>query len=195
MVLLSLVGSLSVAYLAGSVPIAYMLTRIFYKKDLRETGSGNSGATNVFRMNKKLGIVALILESSKSCVVLLFLEKYGLPRDVLYLAGLSSVIGHIFPIWLAFRGGRGVAVMIGITLAMDYKLCLVLLLTWASSCALFRYSSLSSIMSILVSCAYCMVSEELNSFLIYLATSLIVLVRHRANIMRLLRGEETKLFR
>ncbi|MGN7661238.1 MAG: glycerol-3-phosphate 1-O-acyltransferase PlsY [Anaplasma sp.] len=192
--LLPLVWSLSVAYLVGSVPISYVLVSVFYKKDLRTVGSGNLGATNVFRINRKLGIVALILDSSKSCVTLLLLEKYGLPRDILYLAGLLSVVGHVFPVWFAFKGGKGVASTIGITFALNYKLCLVLLLTWVSFCVLFRYSSLSSIMAILASCVYCMISEELYSFLTYSAISLIILVKHRKNIKGLLSGKETKLF-
>mgnify|MGYP001234386415 FL=1 len=134
-----LVGS----YLVGSIPFGLILTKFFLKKDIRNIGSGNIGATNVLRTGKKfLAVLTLIFDISKGYFAIFITSKYF--PDYIYLSGLICFLGHIFPIWLKFKGGKGVATYLGIILAFSFNLALVFCISWLLILFLTKYSSLSN---------------------------------------------------
>ena len=135
-----------VSYLFGSIPFGLILTKTFIGKDIRKIGSGNIGATNVLRSgNKLIGYLTLALDILKAVVPILYINFYY--NDQLYLASLSVFIGHVFPVWLKLRGGKGVATYVGILFCLNYLSGIVFCVTWLLIFFIFKYSSLSSIVS------------------------------------------------
>ena len=135
-----------ISYLFGSIPFGLILTKIFIGKDIRNIGSGNIGATNVLRSgNKFIGYLTLALDILKAVVPILFIKFYY--NDQLYIASLSVFIGHVFPVWLKFRGGKGVATYVGILFCLNYLSGLIFCIIWLLIFFIFKYSSLSSIVS------------------------------------------------
>ena len=181
-----------ISYFIGSIPFGLILTKFFLKKDVREIGSGNIGATNVLRTgNKILALLTLIFDVGKGYLVV----KYSsiISSDVAYLMGLICFLGHIFPVWLNFKGGKGVAVYVGIILALSFKLALVFGITWLVVLFIFKYSSLSSILASSSLIFYNMIFNDkfLNIFLIIFF--LIIIYTHKQNILRIRDGKETKI--
>ena len=181
-----------ISYFIGSIPFGLILTKFFLKKDVREIGSGNIGATNVLRTgNKILALLTLIFDVGKGYLVV----KYSsiISSDVAYLMGLICFLGHIFPVWLNFKGGKGVAVYVGIILALSFKLALVFGITWLVVLFIFKYSSLSSILASSSLIFYNMIFNDkfLNIFLIIFL--LIIIYTHKQNILRIRDGKETKI--
>ena len=132
------------SYLMGSIPFGLILTKIFLNKDIRDIGSGNIGATNVLRTgNKLIGYATLILDIAKAIIPVIFV-KINYP-ELLYIASLCAFLGHVFPIWLKFKGGKGVATYVGILFSINYLLGIIFAASWAIIFLMFRYSSLSSI--------------------------------------------------
>ena len=191
---IQLIPILFTSYLIGSIPFSWILVKVFYKIELSDFGSKNIGATNAFRVSKGISFLALFLDVSKSVLVLLTLEKMCIHKNIMYLTGFTSVLGHIFPIWFLFKGGKGIAPTIGVILFINIKIFLLFIITWISVFVICRYSSLSSIISIISSCIYCVVIEDFSSYIFYLATSIVVLIKHRDNIIRLINKTEKKLF-
>ena len=183
---------ITISYLFGSIPFGLILTKIFIGKDIRKIGSGNIGATNVLRSgNKFIGYLTLTLDILKAVVPILFVNFYY--NDQLYLASLSVFIGHVFPIWLKFKGGKGVATYLGIILALSLKLGLIFCASWILIAIVTKYSSLSSILSALIIFLFS-ISEgdfELNSYLFI--TFVIILYSHKQNIIRLKNKTEDKI--
>ena len=179
------------SYLLGSIPFGLVLTKIFLKKDIREIGSGNIGTTNVLRTGKKsLAVATLVLDLLKGyfSIVITFIYFENL---ILYSA-LICLIGHIFPIWLKFKGGKGVATYLGVILALSYKFFLIFGITWLVISFLFRYASLSSIISSLIVFVYSYFF--INNFsLILFIFFVIIIYTHRDNIVRLKNSEESKI--
>jgi len=179
------------SYLLGSIPFGLVLTKIFLKKDIREIGSGNIGTTNVLRTGKKsLAVATLVLDLLKGyfSIVITFIYFENL---ILYSA-LICLIGHIFPIWLKFKGGKGVATYLGVILALSYKFFLIFGITWLVLSFLFRYASLSSIISSLIVFVYSYFF--INNFsLILFIFFVIIIYTHRDNIVRLKNSEESKI--
>ena len=137
-----------ISYLMGSIPFGLILTKIFLKKDIRDIGSGNIGATNVLRAgNKTIGYVTLSLDIFKAVTPVIFVKIYH--TDFLYLASLCAFIGHVFPVWLKFKGGKGVATYLGILIASSYHLSLLFIFTWIIVSLIFKFSSLSSMFAAL----------------------------------------------
>ena len=133
-------------YLLGSVPFGYILTKIILKKDIREIGSGNIGATNALRTgNKLIGYSTLILDILKAVVPLLYLKFYYL--DYIYLGSLCAFIGHVFPVWLKFKGGKGVATGFGVILSLNLNIGIVALIIWVLITKIFKISSISSLIA------------------------------------------------
>ncbi|ACZ48810.1 hypothetical protein ACIS_00106 [Anaplasma centrale str. Israel] len=190
----NLIPILFVSYLIGSIPFSWILVKVFCKMDLRSVNSGNIGATNVFRVDKKISFVALSLDIIKSALVIFVLEKTNVQKSILYLTGFTLVVGHIFPLWFLFKGGKGIAPTIGVVLSVNIKVFLLFIITWAVVFAIFRYSSLSSITSIVSSCIYCVAIEDFNASIFYIAMSVIILIKHKDNIIRIMNGAEKKLF-
>ena len=179
------------SYLLGSIPFGLVLTKIFLKKDIREIGSGNIGTTNVLRTGKKsLAIATLILDLLKGYFSIIITFTYY--ENLISYSALICFIGHIFPLWLKFKGGKGVATYLGVILALSYKFFLIFGITWLSLSFLFRYASLSSIISSLIVFVYSYFFIY-NFSLILFIFFVIIVYTHRENIVRLKNSEESKI--
>ena len=179
------------SYLLGSVPFGLVLTKIFLKKDIREIGSGNIGTTNVLRTGKKsLAVTTLMLDLLKGYFSIIITFTYF--ENLISYSALICFIGHIFPVWLKFKGGKGVATYLGVILALSYKFFLIFGITWLVLSFLFRYASLSSIVSSLIVFVYSYFF--INNFsLILFIFFIIIIYTHRENIVRLKNSEESKI--
>ena len=179
------------SYLLGSIPFGLLLTKIFLKKDIRTVGSGNIGTTNVLRTgNKFLGITTLILDLFKGYISVLITIFYF--ESLISLSALLCFIGHIFPVWLKFKGGKGVATYLGVILALSYKFFLIFGITWLVLSFLFRYASLSSVISSLIVFVYSYFF--INNFSLMLFIFFVIIVyTHRENIVRLKNSKESKI--
>ena len=179
------------SYLLGSIPFGLVLTKIFLKKDIREIGSGNIGTTNVLRTGKKsLAVATLVLDLLKGYFSLVITFIYF--ENLISYSALICFIGHIFPIWLKFKGGKGVATYLGVILALSYKFFLIFGITWLVLSFLFRYASISSIISSLIVFVYSYFF--INNFsLILFIFFVIIIYTHRENIVRLKNSEESKI--
>ena len=181
------------SYFLGSIPFGFILTKIFLKQDIRETGSGNIGATNVLRTgNKFLAILTLVLDFLKGYMTILITLKYF--NDLILLSALICLLGHIFSIWLKFKGGKGVATYLGILLALSVNYFLIFIIVWFSILLIFKYSSLSSILSTfgILIYEYFFLENNILSFLFI--SFIIILYAHRSNILKLINKTETKVF-
>ena len=179
------------SYLLGSIPFGLVLTKIFLKKDIREIGSGNIGTTNVLRTGKKsLAVATLVLDLLKGYFSIVITFIYF--DNLISYSALICFIGHIFPLWLKFKGGKGVATYLGVILALSYKFFLIFGITWLVLSFLFRYASLSSIVSSLIVFVYSYFF--INDFsLILFIFFVIIIYTHRENIVRLKNSEESKI--
>ena len=179
------------SYLLGSIPFGLVLTKIFLKKDIREIGSGNIGTTNVLRTGKKsLAVTTLMLDLLKGYFSIIITFTYF--ENLTSYSALICFIGHIFPVWLKFNGGKGVATYLGVILALSYKFFLIFGITWLVLSFLFRYASLSSIISSLIVFVYSYFF--INNFsLILFIFFVIIIYTHRENIVRLKNSEESKI--
>ena len=179
------------SYLLGSIPFGLVLTKIFLKKDIRKIGSGNIGTTNVLRTGKKsLAVTTLMLDLLKGYFSIIITVSYF--ENLISYSALICFIGHIFPVWLKFKGGKGVATYLGVILALSYKFFLIFGITWLVLSFLFRYASLSSIISSLIVFVYSYFF--INNFsLILFIFFVIIIYTHRENIVRLKNSEESKI--
>ena len=179
------------SYLLGSIPFGLVLTKIFLKKDIREIGSGNIGTTNVLRTGKKsLAVATLLFDLLKGYFSIVITFIYF--DNLISYSALICFIGHIFPLWLKFKGGKGVATYLGIILALSYKFFLIFGITWLVLSFLFRYASLSSVISSLIVFVYSYFF--INNFsLILFIFFVIIIYTHRENIVRLKNSEESKI--
>ena len=179
------------SYFLGSIPFGLVLTKIFLKKDIREIGSGNIGTTNVLRTGKKsLAITTLMLDLLKGYFSIIITFTYF--ENLISYSALICLVGHIFPVWLKFKGGKGVATYLGVILALSYKFFLIFGITWLFLSFLFRYASLSSIVSSLIVFVYSYF--YINNFSLILFIFFVIIVyTHRENIVRLKNSEESKI--
>ena len=190
--ILNLIIITSYSYLLGSIPFGLILTKIFLKKDIREVGSGNIGTTNVLRTgNKILAITTLILDLLKGYLSIFITLIYF--ENQISFSALICLIGHIFPVWLKLKGGKGVATYLGIILAISYEFFIIFVISWIILSLLFKFASLSSIISTLI-VFICSIFLENNSFsLILLIFLIIIIYTHRENIVRLKNSTEAKI--
>ena len=189
---MELVLIIAVSYLFGSIPFGLILTNIFLKKDIRDVGSGNIGATNVLRTgNKTIGYSTLILDVLKAVTPVLYI-KFNFP-DLIYISSLSVFIGHVFPVWLKFKGGKGVATYLGIIFALSFKFGIIFGITWLLISFIFKYSSLSSMIGALIVFVYSMFLDNITLSIFLFITFIIILYTHRENIVRLKDSSETKI--
>ena len=180
------------SYLLGSIPFGLVLTKIFLKKDIRQLGSGNIGTTNVLRTGKKsLAIATLVLDLLKGYFSVVITLTYF--ENLTSYSALICLVGHIFPIWLKFKGGKGVAAYLGVILALSYKFFLVFGVSWLILSFLFRFASLSSIGSSLIIFIYAYFFNDSNYSLILFIFLVIIIYTHRENIVRLKNSEENKI--
>jgi len=190
---LLLLGLLTLgAYLLGSIPFGLILTRIAGLGDIRAVGSGNIGATNVLRTGRKgLAAATLLLDGLKGTVAVLIAARWGEPAAL--LAGAGAFIGHCFPVWLRFRGGKGVATYLGVVLGLWPPAMLAAALIWIGTAFASRYSSLSALVATALTPAVLFLGGRPAEAALMLLLTVIVWVRHRANIGRLLNGTETRI--
>ena len=179
-------------YLLGSIPFGLLIARIAGLGDIRKIGSGNIGATNVLRTgNKALAALTLLLDGGKGALAVLIANRMG--PDMAVLAGAGAVVGHLFPIWLKFKGGKGVATGLGVLLAAAPLAGIATCATWLAVAALFRYSSRAALIGFALSPLYGWLAAGPQMAQLAAFIALLVMMRHHANIRRLLKGREPKI--
>ena len=179
------------SYLMGSIPFGLILTKFFLKKDIRDIGSGNIGATNVLRTgNKLIGYLTLVLDITKAVIPVIYV-KINFP-ELIYIASLSAFLGHVFPIWLKFKGGKGVATYVGILFSINILLGIVFILSWIIIFLLSKYSSLSSIVASLSVPVYLLIRSDIDTVIFFIIMFVLIFFTHRENIKRLKNKEESK---
>ena len=184
--------ALAVGYLLGSIPFGLILTKLAGHGDLRDIGSGNIGATNVLRTgNKALAALTLILDLLKGTAAVLIGARFG--QDAALLGGLGAILGHLFPIWLGFRGGKGVATYVGVLLGLYWPAAIVFCAIWLLVALITRYSSLSALVASAAAPCLLVLVGETRIAVLFLIFTLLLYWRHADNIGRLLRGEEGRI--
>jgi len=180
-----------ISYLMGSIPFGFILTKIFLKKDIRDIGSGNIGATNALRAgNKLIGYTTLILDMSKAIIPVIYV-KINFP-ELIFIASLCAFLGHVFPVWLKFKGGKGVATYVGILFSINILFGAIFITSWLVIFVLTKYSSLSSIISAISIPAYLLLAGQSNNVIFFIIMFVLIFFTHRENIKRLKNKEESK---
>ena len=184
--------ALALGYLLGSVPFGLLITRAAGLGDVRNIGSGNIGATNVLRTgNKGLAALTLLCDALKGTAAVLIGAQWGLEAGL--AAGFAAFLGHLFPVWLSFKGGKGVATYLGILIAFAWQGLLAFAITWLATAVISRYSSLSALVACIVTPVVIYMVGLPTHSLIVAAMSIIIFIKHRPNIERLLAGTESKI--
>ena len=190
-VLLILVGVLG--YLLGSVPFGIVITRALGLGDLRAIGSGNIGATNVLRTGHKgAALATLLLDAGKGAIAVL-IARFTVGEDAAQVAGGMAFLGHLFPVWLGFKGGKGVATFLGTLIALAWPVGLAACATWAVTAAITRISSLSALVAAALSGMWCFVFSRGDLLILTFALMLLVYIRHWPNLQRIKAGTEPKI--
>jgi glycerol-3-phosphate acyltransferase PlsY len=185
-------AALLLGYFLGSIPFGMILTRLFGAGDLRQIGSGNIGATNVLRTGRKgLAAGTLILDALKGVVAVLIAGRWGAGLDL--LAGIGAFYGHLYPVWLKFRGGKGVATMLGLCFVLDWRVGLVYAIVWLAGMAVTRISSVSGMAAAVSAPIASAILGKSNLAIMMTALALTVLWKHQDNIRRLLDGTEPRI--
>ena len=180
-----------ISYLMGSIPFGYILTKIFLKKDIREIGSGNIGATNALRTgNKKIGYTTLYFDVFKAVLPVLYVKSYF--PEFIYIASLCAFLGHVFPIWLKFKGGKGVATYVGILFAINIYLGFIFIGVWLIIFFISKFSSLSSLAASISIPVYLLILTQYSQGIFFTIMFVLIFFTHRDNIKRLKNKEETK---
>ena len=178
-------------YLLGSIPFGFILTKFFLKKDIRNIGSGNIGATNALRTgNKFIGYTTLFFDIIKAVIPVIYI-KINFP-DFIYIASLCAFLGHVFPIWLKFKGGKGVATYLGILFAVNIPFGFVFIISWLITFGLSKFSSLSSLVASISIPIYLLILAQFNQVIFFTIMFVLIFFTHRENIKRLRNNEETK---
>ena len=179
------------SYLIGSIPFGFLLTKIFLNKDIRNIGSGNIGATNALRTgNKKIGFSTLILDILKAAITIIFVKfNYS---EFIFISSLCVFLGHVFPIWLKFKGGKGVATYVGILFSINLTYGLIFITIWLIVFFIFKYSSLSSMIASLSIPLYLFIFLNSLNLFFFLIMLILIFFTHRENIKRLINKEESK---
>ena len=180
-----------ISYLMGSIPFGFILTKIFLKKDIREIGSGNIGATNALRTgNKTIGYSTLVLDVLKAVAPVIYVKIFY--QDFLYIASLCAFLGHVFPIWLKFKGGKGVATYVGILFAINIYFGIIFTISWFVTFFISKYSSLSSLVGAASIPIYLLILSQFDQGIFFTIMFVLIFFTHRENIKRLKNKEETK---
>jgi glycerol-3-phosphate acyltransferase PlsY len=189
-----MIAAAVLGYLLGSIPFGLLLTRMAGLGDIRSIGSGNIGATNVLRTgNKGLALATLLLDGAKGAVAVLIARAATQSEDIAVIAGAAAFIGHIFPIWLKFKGGKGVATALGTWLALAWPIGLLACATWLIVALIFRYSSLSALLAVALAPVYAIFLGTPALIWFGIGVAILCWIRHHENIRRLLKGEEPKI--
>ena len=180
-----------ISYLMGSIPFGLILTKLFLNKDIREIGSGNIGATNVLRSgNKIIGYTTLIFDILKAVIPVMFVKTYY--ADFLYLTSLCVFLGHTFPVWLKFKGGKGVATYVGILFVINIYFGIIFALCWFVIFGITKFSSLSSLIASISIPVYLIITSNFDEIFFFIIMFVLIFFTHRENIKRLKNKEETK---
>ena len=180
-----------ISYLIGSIPFGFILTKIFLKKDIREVGSGNIGATNTLRAgNKLIGYLTLTLDIIKAIIPVIYTKIYF--PDFLYLASLCAFLGHVFPVWLKFKGGKGVATYVGILFSINIYFGIIFTIVWIITFVISKFSSLSSLIASVSIPIYLLILTQFDQLIFFTIMFVLIFFTHRENIKRLKNKEETK---
>ena len=180
-----------ISYLMGSIPFGLILTKIFLNKDIREIGSGNIGATNALRTgNKAIGYSTLLLDILKAVAPIIYVKIFY--QDFLYIASLCAFLGHVFPIWLKFKGGKGVATYVGILFAINFYFGIIFAISWFVTFFISKFSSLSSLVGAASIPIYLLILTQFDQVIFFTIMFVLIFFTHRENIKRLKNKEETK---
>ena len=180
-----------ISYLMGSIPFGFILTKIFLKIDIREIGSGNIGATNALRTgNKTIGYSTLVLDILKAVAPVIYVKIFY--QDFLYIASLCAFLGHVFPIWLKFKGGKGVAVYLGILFAINFYFGIIFIISWFVTFFISKFSSLSSLVGAASIPIYLLILTQFDRVIFFTIMFVLIFFTHKENIKRLKNKEETK---
>ena len=180
-----------ISYLMGSIPFGFILTKIFLKKDIREIGSGNIGATNALRTgNKTIGYSTLVLDILKAVAPVIYVKIFY--QDFLYITSLCAFLGHVFPIWLKFKGGKGVATYVGILFSINIYFGIIFAISWFITFFISKYSSLSSLVGAASIPIYLLILTQFDQVIFFTIMFVLIFFTHRENIKRLKNKEETK---
>jgi glycerol-3-phosphate acyltransferase PlsY len=187
-----LLAAAAIGYLLGSIPCGLLLSRLAGHGDIRRIGSGNIGATNVLRVGgKRLAALTLALDAGKGMLAVAVAQRWG--EAAALAAALAAVLGHMFPVWLGFRGGKGVATGFGVVTVLAWPVALAAALVWLAVALLFRYSSLDSLVAAAAAVALVMATADRRLALVVTGIASLVMVRHHANIRRLIAGGESRI--
>ena len=180
-----------ISYLIGSIPFGFILTKFFLKKDIRDVGSGNIGATNALRTgNKFIGYTTLFFDIVKAIIPVVYI-KFNF-QELLYIASLCVFLGHVFPIWLKFKGGKGVATYVGILFALNIYLGLIFIASWLITFSIFKFSSLASLVASISIPVYLLIITQFDQVFFFTIMFVLIFFTHKENIKRLKNNEETK---
>jgi glycerol-3-phosphate acyltransferase PlsY len=189
---MNLLTSAVLGYLLGSIPFGLLVARLAGLGDIRQIGSGNIGATNVLRTgSRSAAAVTLLLDLAKGFVAVVIAAGWG--EDAMLLAAGGAIIGHMFPIWLGFRGGKGVATALGVVMALAWPVALAAALVWLATTLLFRFSSLAALVAAVVGAALAPFLADPMTATVIAGIALLIILRHHANIRRLLAGTESRI--
>ena len=180
-----------ISYLMGSIPFGFILTKTFLKKDIREIGSGNIGATNALRTgNKLIGYSTLLLDVMKAILPVLYVKI--IHPELIYIASLCAFLGHVFPVWLKFKGGKGVATYVGILFTINILLGFIFCVSWLLIFLISKYSSLSSLIGSLTIPVYIFFNDQMSNTFFFGIMFVLIFYTHRENIKRLKNKVESK---
>jgi glycerol-3-phosphate acyltransferase PlsY len=184
--------AVAIGYLLGSIPFGLVLTRLAGHGDIRRIGSGNIGATNVLRTGSKaLAALTVLLDLAKGAAAVVIAERWG--HGAALIAAGGVVLGHMFPIWLGFRGGKGVATAFGVLIPLAWPVAVVAVLLWAAMALLFHYSSLAALVAAAVSAVLAALIVDRATALVIAGIALLIILRHHSNIRRLIAGTESRI--
>jgi len=190
--MIAILAAAIIAYLLGSIPFGLVLTRLGGHGDIRQIGSGNIGATNVLRTgNKSLAALTLVLDVIKGVAAVLIGALWG-PGPALAAAG-AVILGHMFPVWLGFRGGKGVATALGVLLALAWPVGVAAALLWLATAVVFRYASLAALVGAVAAAILAVLFADRGTAWLIAFIALLVIMRHHDNIRRLLAGTESRI--
>ena len=188
---MELILAITISYLMGSIPFGLILTKIFLKKDIRDIGSGNIGATNTLRTgNKLIGYSTLVLDILKAVIPIIII-KFNF-TEYIFVSSLSVFIGHVFPLWLKFKGGKGVATYVGILFCINIIFGIIFIFMWLSLYFISKYSSLSSLIASISIPIYILFFLEGKNIFFFLIMFVLIFFTHRENVKRLINKEESK---
>ena len=187
-----LLAAAVIGYLLGSIPFGLLLTRLAGHGDIRQIGSGNIGATNVLRTGGKgLAALTVLLDLAKGAAAVVVAERWG--HEAALVAAGCAILGHMFPVWLGFHGGKGVATALGVLIPLAWPVALVTVLLWMAIALLFHYSSLAALVAAVAGAALGAILADKPTALLIAGIALLIIARHHANIRRLLAGTESRI--